>query len=88
MAAIKDKLVSCIAINIAKERYGGDTNKSDEFLIEAELLLKQLLLDVLIERSTGDPLAYVECLENFEEICDWDFYDIYFIENLVFNEMN
>lgn len=86
MAAIKDKLVSCIAINIAKERYGGDTNKSDEFLIEAELLLKQLLLDVLIERSTGDPLQYVECLENFEEICDLDYYDVWFLESLVFGE--
>ena len=84
--AIKDKLVECVARNIAKERYGGDPSKSDEFLIEAELLLKQLLLDVLIERSTGDPLKYVECLENFEEICGWDYYDVWFLESFVFGE--
>ena len=82
---IKDKLVELVAINIAKERYG-DKSKSDEFLIEAELLLKQLLLDVLIERSTDDPLKYIECLENFEEICGWDFYDTFFVESLVFGE--
>ena len=86
MAAIKEKLVECVARNIAKERYGGDPSKSDEFLIEAELLLKQLLLDVLIERSTGDPLQYVECLENVEEICDWDYYDVWFIESMIFGE--
>ena len=62
----------------------GDKSKSDKFLIEAEILLKQLLLDVLIERSTGDPLEYVECLENFEELCNWDYYDIEYIESLVF----
>ena len=84
MAAIKDKLIECVARNIAKERYGGDSNKSDEFLIEAELLLKQLFLDVLVERSKGDPLAYVEMLENVEEICNLDYYDVYFIESLVF----
>ena len=84
MAAIKDKLIECVARNIAKERYGGDPSKSDEFLIEAELLLKQLLLDVLIERSTGDPLDYIECLENVVEICDWDDYYVDYIENLIF----
>ena len=83
---IKDKLVSCIAINIAKERYGGDTNKSDEFLIEAELILKQLFLDVLVERSKGDPLSYVEFLENVEEICDLDYYDVWWLESFVFGE--
>ena len=41
MMAIKDKLIKCVARNIAKERYG-DSSKSDEFLIEAELLLKHL----------------------------------------------
>ena len=82
---VKEKLVNCIAINIAKERCG-DKSKSDKFLIEAELLLKQLLLDVLIERSTGNPLQYVECLENFEEICDWDYYDVWFIESMIFGE--
>ena len=85
MAAIKDKIVSCVAINIAKEKCG-DPKKSDAFLIEAELLLKQLFLDVLIERSKGDPLEYVECLENFEEICGWDFYDTFFVESLIFGE--
>ena len=85
MARLKDKLVECIAINMAKEKYG-DSSKSDKFLIEAEILLKQLLLDVLIERSTGDPLEYVEYLENFEEICNWDYYDIEYIESLVFGE--
>ena len=82
---VKDKLIKCIAINMAKDRCG-DTNKSDEFLIEAELLLKQLLLDVLIERSKGDPLKYVECLENIEELCGLDYYDVYFLESLVFGE--
>ena len=85
MAAIKDKLVQCIAINMAKERCG-NPKKSDEFLIEAEMLLKQLLLDILIERSKGDPLEYVECLENFEEICGWDYYDTWFVESFVFGE--
>ena len=84
MAAIKDKIINCIAINLAKERYG-DPNKSDAFLIEAEMLFKQLLLDVLIERSKGDPLKYVEFLENVEELCDWDYYNIEYIESLVFN---
>ena len=82
---IKDKIVQCAAITMAKEKCG-DPSKSDKFLIEAEILLKQLLLDVLIERSTGDPLEYVECLENFEEICNWDYYDIEYIESLVFGE--
>ena len=80
---VKEKLVNCIAINMAKEKCG-NPSKKHEFLIEAELLLKQLLLDVLIERSTGDPLGYVECLENFEEICGWDYYDVWFLESLVF----
>lgn len=82
---IKDKLVELAARNIAKEKYG-NTSKSAEFLIDAELLLKQLFLDVLIEKSKSDPLSYVECLENVEEICNLDFYDVYFIEHLVFGD--
>ena len=85
MAAIKDKLVELVARNIAKERYN-DTSKSAEFLIDAELLLKQLFLDVLIEKSKNDPLQYVEYLENFQEICGWDFYDTFFVESLVFGD--
>ena len=82
--SIKEKIVNCIAINLAKEKCG-DPNKAMEFYVEAEeYIFKDLLLRILIERSNGDPLAYVECLENFEEICDWDFYDIEYIESLVF----
>ena len=84
---IKDKLVKCVAITMAKEKCG-DPKKSYEFYIEAELLLKHLFLEVLIEKSKGDPLEYVTFLESMEEIFDLDFYDVYFIENLVFNEMN
>lgn len=82
---INDKLVDCIAINIAKERYG-DASKSDELCIEAEELLKQLFLDVLVEKSKGDPLEYVEMLENIAEICDWDYYYIEYIETLIFGD--
>ena len=82
---VKEKLVNCIAVNMAKEKCG-DPSKSDKFLIEAEILFKQLLLDVLIELSTGDPLEYVECLENFEEICGWDYYDVWFLESFVFGK--
>ena len=82
---VKNKLIECVAINMAKEKCG-NSSKSDAFLIEAELLFKQLLLDVLIERSKGDPLQYLECLENFEEICDWDYYDVWFLESFVFGE--
>ena len=79
---IKDKLVDCIAINLSKHKYG-DSSKKDEFVIEAEQLFKTLLLQVLVEKSHGDPLGYVECLENVEEIMDLDYYDIFFIESLV-----
>ena len=82
---IKDKIVNCIAINLAKEKCG-DSNKSYQFYIEAEDLFKDLILRILIERSNGDPLAYVECLENFEEICNWDFYDTWFLESTIFGE--
>ena len=85
MAAIKDKIVNCIAINMAKQKYG-DKTKKDQFLIEAELLFKQLLLDVLIEKSKNDPLEYVTFLENVEELCDLDYYDVWFLESFVFGE--
>ena len=84
MAAIKDKLVECIARNIAKERYG-DSNKSYEFYIEAEDLFKDLLLRILIERSKNDPLDYITFLENVEELCDLDYYDVWFLESVIFN---
>ena len=82
---VKDKIINCIAINMAKDRCG-DKSKSDKFLIEAEILLKQLLLDILIERSKGDPLKYVECLENVEELCNLDYYDVWFLESFVFGD--
>ena len=86
MAAIKDKLVECIAINIAKEKYG-DPNKAMEFYVEAEELLKTLLLQVLVEKAnSGDPLEYVEMLENIEEICGLDCYDVWFLESMIFGE--
>ena len=80
---VKNKLIECVAINLAKQKYG-NANKKDEFYIEAELLLKQLFLDVLVERSKGDPIEYITFLENIEEICNWDYYDIEYIESLVF----
>ena len=85
--SVKNKLVECVAINMAKECYG-DSNKKYEFYVEAELLLKNLFLDVLIEKSKGDPLEYVTFLESMEEIFDLDYYSIYFLENVVFNEIN
>ena len=84
MTAIKDKLIECVARNIAKERYG-NPNKAMEFYVEAEDLFKDLLLRVLIEKSNGDPLGYVECLENVIEIYGLDYYDIDYIESLIFN---
>ena len=83
MMTIKDKLVECVAINLSKQRYG-DASRKDEFVIDAEMMLKTLLLQVLIEKSKSDPLQYVEMLENFAEICNWDCYDITYIESLVF----
>ena len=82
---IKDKLVECVAINLAKERYR-DSSKKDEFYIEAEQLLKTLLLQVLVEKSKSDPQGYVEFLENVEEIMDADYYDVWFLESFVFGE--
>ena len=81
---IKDKLVKCVAINLSKEKYG-NSSKSDEFCVEAELLLKHLFLDVLIEKSKNDPLGYITFLENVKEICGLDCYDIEYLESLVFN---
>ena len=81
---IKDKLVELVAINFAKEKYG-NPNKKHEFYIEAEELLKTLLLQVLVEKANGgDPLDYIEFLENVEELCDWDDYYVDYIENLIF----
>ena len=82
---IKDKLVQCVAINMAKEKCG-DPKKAMNFYIEAEILLKNLLLNVLIEKSKNDPLQYVEFLENVEEICNLDCYDVWFLESFVFGE--
>lgn len=79
---IKDKLVDCICVNLAKQKYG-DASKKDQCYIEAEQLLKTLLLQVLVERSKGDPSQYVEMLENVEELCDLDYYDVWFLESLV-----
>ena len=82
--SVKNKLIECIAINLAKERYG-DKSKKDEFYIEAEDLLKTLLLQVLVEKANGgNPLDYIECLENVEELCNLDCYDVWFLENLIF----
>ena len=85
MAAIKDKIINCIARNIAKEKYGNQ-NKAMECYIEAEDLFKDLLLRILIEKSKNDPLNYIEFLENVEEICDLDYYDVWFIESMIFGE--
>ena len=81
--SIKDKLVECISVNLSKQHYG-DASKKDQCYIEAEALLKTLLLQVLVERSHGDPLGYIEMLENVEEIMDLDYYDVWFLESLIF----
>ena len=85
MAAIKDKIIECISINLAKQKYG-DPSKKDEFYIEAEDLFKDLLLRILIERSNNDPLDYITFLENVEELCDLDYYDVWWLESFVFGE--
>ena len=82
---IKDKLIECVARNIAKEKYG-DKNKAMECYIEAEDLFKDLILRILIERSKNDPLEYITFLENVEELCDLDYYDVWFLESLVFGD--
>lgn len=83
--SLKNKLVECIAVNLSKEKYG-DKSKKDKFLIEAEELLKTLLLQVLVEKAHGDPLDYITFLENVEELCDLDYYDVWFLESIVFGE--
>ena len=71
-----------VARNIAKERCG-DPNKSYQFYIEAEDLFKHLLLRVLAEKANGDPLDYITFLENVEELCDLDYYDVWWLESEV-----
>ena len=83
--SLKNKLVECISINLAKQKYG-DKSKKDECVIEAEYLLKDLLLRVLMEKKNGDPLEYITFLENIEELCNLDYYDVWFLESLVFGE--
>lgn len=83
--AIKEKIVNCIAINLSKEKYG-NPNKKHEFYIEAEDLFKDLLLRMLIEKSKNDPLDYITFLENVEELCDLDYYDVWFLESTIFGE--
>ena len=78
--AIKDKLIELVARNIAKEKCG-NPSKKDEFYIEAEDLFKDLLLRVLAEKANSDPLDYITFLENVEEICDLDYYDVWFLES-------
>ena len=80
---IKDKLVECVAINLAKQHYK-DASKKDEFYIEAEALFKTLILQVLVEKAHGDPQDYTVFLENMEEILGLDYYDVYFIESIIF----
>ena len=80
---IKDKLVECISINLSKEHYG-DASKKDTFYIEAEELLKTLILQVLVEKAKSDPLDYVEFLESVQEIMGLDYYDTWFLESLIF----
>lgn len=80
---IKDKLVELVAINLAKTKYG-DKNKAMQCYIEAEDLFKDLLLHVLIEKANGDPQEYTVFLENMEEILGLDYYDVYFIESMIF----
>ena len=85
MAAIKDKLVELVAINLSKKKYGNPSKKA-EFVIEAEYMLKDILLRVLMEKKNGDPLEYITFLENVQELCDLDYYDVWFIEQLVFGD--
>ena len=84
--AVKDKLVQCVAANLSKEKYG-DPSKKDQCYIEAEELLKTLLLQVLVEKANGgDPLDHITFLENVEELCDLDYYDVWFLESTIFGE--
>ena len=81
---IKDKLVECVVITMAKEKCG-DSKRAMQCYIEAEDLFKDLLLRVLIEKSKNDPLDYITFLENIEELCDLDYYDVWFLESVIFN---
>ena len=81
--AVKNKLVECISINLAKHKYG-DPSKKDEFYREAEDLLKTLLISSLVDKVNGDPLQYIELLENIEEILGLDYYEVKYIKKLVF----
>ena len=81
--SVKNKLVECIAINLSKERYG-DASRKDQCYIEAEDLLKTLLISSLVDKANADPLQYVEFLENVEEILGLDYYEVKYIKKLVF----
>lgn len=83
--SVKNKLVECVAVNLAKQKYG-NASKKDQFYIEAEYLLKDLLLRVLMEKKNGDPLDYITFLESMEEICDLDYYDVWWLESMIFGE--
>lgn len=81
--SVKNKLVECISINLSKERYG-DASRKDQCYIEAEDLLKTLLISSLVDKVNGDPLQYIELLENIEEILGLDYYEVKYIKKLVF----
>ena len=82
--SVKNKLVECISINLSKERYG-DASRKDQCYIEAEDLLKTLLISSLVDKANGgDPQEYVELLENIEEILGLDYYEVKYIKKLVF----
>lgn len=82
--SVKNKLVECISINLSKERYG-DASRKDQCYIEAEDLLKTLLISSLVDKANGDdPLQYVEMLENVKEILGLDYYEVKYIKKLVF----
>ena len=81
--SVKNKLVECISINLSKELYG-DASRKDQCYIEAEDLLKTLLISSLVDKANADPQAYVELLENIEEILGLDYYEVKYIKKLVF----
>ena len=75
--------MECISINLSKERYG-DASRKDQCYIEAEDLLKTLLISSLVDKANADPLQYIELLENIEEILGLDYYEVKYIKKLVF----
>ena len=81
--SVKNKLVECNSINLSKERYG-DASRKDQCYIEAEDLLKTLLISSLVDKANADPQEYVELLENIEEILGLDYYEVKYIKKLVF----